>query len=134
MMAISLSGLNRSPWFHLLGGAVIWSVHFLASYNWVEFACSVGLPVLGSTVLGLSLLSWSVLVLTFLATLAALYVGWAAYRNWRRIRESKETNELDAWAVETHRFMAFSGMFLSTLFALIILFTGLPALVLGPCT
>ena|SRR5687767_7682311 len=131
--SISLSHLNRSPWFHLLGGPVLWSAHFLVIYAWVEFACRVRLLVLDSTVLGLTVLSWSVLILTLIAVLATLYVGWSAYRSWRCIRESRETNELDAWAVESQRFMAFSGIFLSALFSLVILLTGLPALVLGPC-
>ena len=132
-MAISLSHLNRSPWFHFLGGPVLWSVHFLVSYSWVEFACRVRLIVLDSTILGLSVLSWSVLVLTFVAVLATLYVGWSAYRSWQRLRKSQEPNELEAWGVESRRFMAFGGIVLSTLFGLVILLTGLPALVLGPC-
>jgi hypothetical protein len=131
--SVSLSHLSRSPWFHFLGGPVLWSVHFLVSYGWVEFACRVRLLVLHSTILGLTVLSWSVLVLTFVAVLATLYVGWSAYRNWQRLRESQETNELEAWGVESRRFMALSGIGLSALFALVILLSGLPALVLGPC-
>ncbi|HKY53877.1 MAG TPA: hypothetical protein VJM08_06190 [Anaerolineales bacterium] len=133
-MAISLSGLNRSPWFHFLGGAILWSAHFLISYGWVEFACRANLLVLDSTVLGVTVLSWSVLLLTLVATLAALYVGWSAYQSWRQLRSKEEAREIDNWSVEAHRFMALSGIFLSALFSLVILLTGLPALVLGPCT
>jgi hypothetical protein len=133
-MTISFSHLNRSPWFHFLGGAILWSAHFLISYGWVEFACRTGLLVLDSTFLGLSALSWSVLSLTLIAALAALYVGWSAYREWDRLRNTREMNELDMRSVESHRFMAFSGIFLSALFSLVILLTGLPALMLGACT
>jgi len=129
----SLSHLNHSPWFHLLGGPILWSAHFLISYAWVEFACRVKPLVLVSTVLGFSVLSWSVLIFTLLAVLAASYVGWSAYRSWLRIRKSKETNELESWGVESRRFMAFSGILLSALFALVILLTGLPVLALRPC-
>ena len=128
-----LSHLNRSPWFHLLGGPILWSAHFLVSYAWVEFACRVSLLVLDSTILGLTVLSWSVLILTILAVLATVYVGWSAYRSWLRIRESKETDELASWGVESRRFMALSGILLSALFSLVILLSGLPVLVLGPC-
>jgi hypothetical protein len=128
-----LSHLNRSPWFHLLGAPVLWSVHFLVSYAWVEFACRVRLLVLDSTVLGLTVLSWSVLIFTLLAVLATLYVGLSAYRSWLRIRESKEMDELESWGVESRRFMGLSGILLSILFSLVILLSGLPALVLGPC-
>ena len=133
MNVLSLSRLKRSPWVHFLGGPVIWGIHFLVSYVWVEFACRANLLVLDSTILGITVLSWIVLALTFIAVLAALYVGWASYGAWRRIRESQETDELESWGVEARRFMAFTGVFFSALFALVILLTGLPALVLGPC-
>jgi hypothetical protein len=131
--SLSHSHLNRSPWFHLLGGPIFWSAHFLVSYAWVEFACRARLVVLDSTILGLTVLSWSFLILTFIAVLATLYVGWAAYLSWRQMRDSQETNELDTWVVESRRFMALSGILLSVLFSLVILLSGLPALVLGPC-
>jgi hypothetical protein len=128
-----LSRLNRSPWFHLLGGPILWSAHFLVSYAWVEFACRVSLLALDSTLLGLTVLSWSVLIFTFLAVLATLYVGWSAYRSWRGLRGQQETNEIDSWGLESRRFMALSGILLSVLFSIVILLTGLPALVLRPC-
>jgi hypothetical protein len=133
MNVLSLSHLKRSPWVHFLGGPVIWGIHFMVSYVWVEFACRANLLVLDSTILGLTVLSWIMLLLTVVAVLAALYVGWASYSAWRRIRESRKMDELEAWGVESRRFMAFAGMFLSALFSLVILLTGLPALVLGPC-
>jgi hypothetical protein len=134
MSNLTLSHLNRSPWFHFLGAPILWSLHFLTSYVWVEFACRVKLPVFHSTFLGLTVLSWSVLVFTLILMLAALYVGWSAYQNWGRLKRSHKKNELDSWALESQRFMAFGGIFFSVLFALIILLSGLPVLALGPCT
>lgn len=135
MNAQSLSRLDRSPWFHLLGCPILWSVHFLGSYLWVEFACRARLPVLDSVVLGLTVLSWSVLIFTLLATLAAGYTGWAAYRSWHRLKRSRKTNnEPASWRAESGLFMALSGIALSALFSLAILLGGLPAFVLGPCT
>ncbi len=133
MNVLSPSHLKRSPWVHFLGGPVIWGIHFIVSYVWVEFACRANLLVLDSTILGLTVLSWIVLIFTFVAVLASLYVGWVSYRAWHRIQKSHGTDELEAWGVESRRFMAFTGMFLSALFSLVILLTGLPALVLGPC-
>lgn len=124
----SFSRLDRSPWFHLLGGAILWSAHFLASYGLVEFACRVKPPVLGPDVI-----AWSVLALTLVGALAAAYVGWAAYQTWRRLQESQETDEPGIWRLESRRFMALSGIALSALFSFVILLGGLPALVLGPC-
>lgn len=125
--------LNRSPWFHLLGAPILWSAHFLVSYAWVEFACRVRLLVLDSTILGLTVLSWSVMIFTLIAVLATLYVGWSAIRSWGLLKHTQQTNELDSWRIESRRFMAFSGILLSALFSLVILLSGLPALVLGPC-
>jgi hypothetical protein len=105
----------------------------LVSYAWVEFACRMRLIVLDSTILGLTVLSWSILILTLVAVLATSYVGWSAYRSWRRMRELQETNEQDSWGGESRRFMALSGIGLSALFALVILLSGLPVLVLAPC-
>ena len=130
---LSLSHLNRSPWFHLLGGPILWIAHFLVSYAWVEFACRANLLVFDSTIPGLTVLSWSVLVLTLIAALAALYVGWSSLQSWRRLRGSQETNEPDSWRIESKRFMALSGILLSTWFSLVILLSGLPVLVLRPC-
>lgn len=127
------SRLDYSPWFHLLGGPILWSAHFLASYLLVEFTCGAKLRVSGPSVLGLPVLSWSVLALTLVAVLAALYVGWAAYRSWRRLEGSQETDEPGVWRLESRRFLALVGMAFSALFSLTILLGGLPVLVLGPC-
>ena len=62
MNVLSLPHLKRSPWVHFLGGPVIWGIHFMVSYAWVEFACRANLLVLDSTILGLTVLSWIVAV------------------------------------------------------------------------
>jgi len=129
----SFSRLSRSPWFHLLGSPIVWSAHFLGGYGWVEFACRAGLLVLDSTILGLTVISWVVLFFTLAAFLASLYVGWAAYDGWRRSGQADKTSDVSAWGVEARQFMAFSGMAFSALFSLVILLSGLPVLVLGPC-
>ena len=132
--SISLSHLSRSPWFHFLGGAILWSAHFLVTYGWVELACQTNLLALHSIIFGLTVLSWTVFGFALVAALTALYVGWSSYQSWKRIKKEQQGDELTAWGLESRKFMAFSGIFLSTLFALTILLSGLTALVLGPCT
>jgi len=132
--SIRLSRLTRSPWFHLLGGPILWIAHFLITYVWVEFACGIRLLVVDSTVLGLTILSWSILIFTLVVTLAACYVGWSAHVNWQRLKRSRPKDEMASWEIEARRFMAFSGIALSALFSLIILLSGLPALALETCT
>jgi hypothetical protein len=128
-----VSRLARSPWFHLLGGPVLWLVHLLISYVWIEFACRTNLFVLESTLLGLNILSWSVLVFTLIVTFAALYGGWSAYGNWQRLMKQHQKNESTSWEIEARRFMSLGGIALSVLFSLTILLSGLPALALNPC-
>ena len=89
-----ISRLTSSPWFHLLGAPVLWVGHFVISYVLVEFACRLNLLVLDSTLLGLTILSWSVLVFTLMATFASLYVGWSAYKNLAAIEEKASENRI----------------------------------------
>jgi hypothetical protein len=133
-MAVSISFLTRSPWIHLLGGPVLWITHFLISYALGEFGCDARLPVLHLNILGFSLLSWIILSFTLIVTFVASFVGWSAYRSWKRLKRSRRKDEQDFWEVEARQFMAFSGMLLGALFSLIILVSGLPVLVLDPCT
>lgn len=121
------------PWVHLLGSPIVWALHFLVGYSWVEFACKSRLLVLQSTLMGLTITSHVVLLLTLIALVAIGYVAWSAYRRWRQIQQIREKMESAHWVVEGERFMAFSGMVLCFMFAATILLTGLPALVLRPC-
>jgi hypothetical protein len=123
--------LLASPWFDLLASPLVWSLHFLASYGVVEFACEA--RFLDSHILGLSLLSAIVLALTLLAGLATLYVGLAAYKRWRAMIGPVNGSGALPQNDQARRFMALSGVLLSALFGLTILVTGLPALVLRPC-
>src|SRR5689334_6279335 len=87
------SRLDHSPWFHLLGGPVIWAVHFLLSYVWLEFACRARVLVLHSAILGLPLLSWLFISYTVILTLATLYTGWSSLRDWKRLKRSWRKNK-----------------------------------------
>lgn len=118
---------------HLLGGPLLWSAHFLATYAWTEFACQTQLLALHSTIWGIPVLSHVVLGLTLAGILATGYVGVLAYRRWRGLKPVQGGHEAVQWALEGERFAAFSGVLLCGLFALVILLTGLPALVLRPC-
>jgi hypothetical protein len=118
-------------WFGLLAGPLIWSVYFMAGYALVEFACKLGL--LRFNLLGLSAVSAIIIGLTLVALLATLYAGFVAYQKWQRMRRD-ESDQVDRGRAEkSPMFMALAGVLLSGLFALLILLTGIPALVLRPC-
>lgn len=117
---------NRALWFGLLGGPVVYSLHFLAVYWLGEAACQANL--LRYRVLGLEAISFWVLLLTIVAAAITAYGALLAYRNWRRTRDNDEQTQ-----PSYPPFMAFIGLWLSIGFTVVILLTGLPALFLVLC-
>ena len=124
----------RALWVQLLAGPVLWSIHFLVSYMIVEAACQAGWSF---TILGMSGLSFLVIVLTALAVLGTVFFAFKSYRGWRGIHADRrlrdQFREGSTWFEGPVDFMYFSGLLLSVLFAIVILMVGLPALFLQPC-
>lgn len=120
------NGRSRALWIGLLAGPVIWSIYFVIIYLLAEIAC--GLNLLQFTVWGVSIILLLVQVITVLALLPILYIGFQAYRRWQRLRHDEiEIGEQPA------EFMALGGVLLGLLFALATLVTGVSALVVQPC-
>jgi hypothetical protein len=117
---------NRSLWFGLVGGPIVYSLHFLAVYLLAETACQADL--LRYRILGLEAISFWVVVLTIVAAAITGYSTFLAYGNWRRGR-GRDRNGASGY----RPFMAFVGLWLSGLFTVTILLTGLPALFLVLC-
>jgi len=117
---------NRSLWFSLLAGPIVYSLHFMLVYFVVEAACVVGL--LRFAWLGINGIAWVVVALTILAALLNGLAGVLAYRHWQQRKES-EGGTRGSYAP----FMALVGVSLNALFTVTILVTGLPALFLQPC-
>lgn len=119
-----------SLWFGLAGGPIIYSVYFLAVYFLGEAACMADL--LRYRLLGLEAITFWVLLLTLVAAALTGYGTWLAYHHWRATR-----NPVGQEAGREQRsyqpFMAFIGLWLSGLFTVVILLTGLPALFLVLC-
>jgi hypothetical protein len=123
----------RYLWLAALAGPVAWSIYFMLGYSLTEFSCTLG--ILTSTVLGLSLISIIIIVLTLLALAGTIYAGWWAYRLWRVSPEHElgESLEPASLADRPRLFMVFTAIGFSAIFSLLILLTGIPALVLRPC-
>lgn len=108
----------RLPWLVLfLAGPVIWYLHFWAVYLVSEAVCTLGAP--GWTFLGLPALSVMVVVATIVAV---ALIAYPSMRAWRVDRHAGHRQEL-AWV----------GGSLGMLFALGVVFVGLPALAFPPC-
>lgn len=114
-----------------LSGPVVWSAYLVASYLLVESACSVRLS--GPFLLGLPMISLLTLALGVLAIALILYPGWRAWRAWRELRY-QPASSAESDSATSGPFLAYGGLILNALFLLVMLFTVLPALVLGPCS
>jgi hypothetical protein len=122
---------RRSLWVGFLAGPVIWSVYFMVGYALAEFACRLGL--LRFNLFGLTALSAIIIGLTLISLAATLYGGYVAYRRWQELRREGQDQLDQGRAERSGPFLAFAGVLLSGLFALLILLTGIPALILSPC-
>ena len=110
---------------HFLLSPVAWGVYFTAVYLLVEAACNIGL--LREYVVGLTL---------FFTVLTLGLVLFSAYKSWQL--QSTVTTEMadlesEENPVETRRFAAWVGLWLSGLFVILTLGVGVTALVLQPC-
>ncbi len=111
--------------FALLGGAFAWGTHFLVNYILVSIQCVTGW--FGSSVLGASVLMWLIL----LATLISIGVTIAAFVTARRVE--REATADDAPADGYRMYMARGGVWLNSLFILLISLETLPIFFLRPC-
>ena len=133
-----------SLWYHLLAGPAIWGAYFLIGYGLLEVACNA--QGFETRILGLTVLSILILILTLAAAFLALVAGGISYRTWKAGRSNGPATVHDSPVTRsdiveapgeadenTARFAALIGVMLSGLFAFTILVTGLPALFLNPC-
>jgi heme O synthase-like polyprenyltransferase len=112
----------------MLAGPIAWSVQLVANYMLVEVACRGSFPPV--RVLGLSGAALLVLGVTLLMALITLYAAYLSYRTRQQLGEEEEGRTR---AEKRSAFMALSGVYLSVLFLALIVFSGIPALVLPPC-
>ncbi|MBI1299899.1 hypothetical protein GC175_33660 [bacterium] len=118
---------DRRLWFCLLNGPVVYTIYFLLGYLFVEAACSADLFTFN--VLGLDMITFLVIVFTVLAAAVTGYGLFLSLRIWRRTHGTNDATD-DAGYVP---FMAFTGAWMSGLFTLVILLTGVPALYVVLC-
>jgi hypothetical protein len=112
--------------FGLLGGATAWSLHLLASYTVLAYACSSGSSGVRPALIAIALLAFAV----------TAWSGVVARRCWRLARAVDRPVD-DAWDARmgerTARvsFLMVTGLVLSLIFALGILYAGI-AIFLAP--
>ena len=121
----------RSLWLGLLAGPIVWSLYFIGGYALSEAACYLGF--LDGTLLGFNALTTILLLLTTVAFVAIVGIGWLDYQNWRRLR-SRRYKEVTVGQIDDYgSFMAVVGLMLSGLSALLTLVIGLAVPFLPMC-
>lgn len=114
----------------LLAGPVIWTLHFMLVYLVLEAGCTGDGP--GFNLFDPPVPTIVTLVATGLATVACLVTARWAYRRWRT--DERDGSDAEAGVLSTRDApLAFVGFLLSLLGAVVVLFVGLPALVLPAC-
>lgn len=128
----------RMTWAIFLAGPIIWLTHFMAVYLVAEAGCTGDGP-------GLWLFDPPVpVVTTLVATVIAVALCVAAtvwaFRHWRDAARELEEAPDDAEAISgeydddrRRGSLALAGFLLGAFSVVAVLFTGTPALVLGPC-
>lgn len=109
---------SRPTWIAVLSGPSLWFGHFMAVYLVAEAVCAAGAT--GPEILGLSALRAGVVGLTVLA-LGVLAIAAVQTMSYRR-EQGPDASQLLVIA-----------LWLDALFAVSIIFVGLPPLVLAPC-
>ena len=122
----------RSLFFGLLTGPIVWSLFFMAGYGLTEFACKMG--VMQARVLGLTVVTLTIVVLGVIALSITVFAGIFAYRHWDRLDEAELGYHTDQELLRsTKEFLALAGILLNILFAVLIILTAIPSLMLAPC-
>ena len=120
MATAQRQGAGAGLWYGVFAGPVAWALDEQASYFLVQTACDSGRPLL------LHLVSLA----AFLAALAGIFLSWRAWTRLRGEEEAASTSQ--GLPAESRRlFQALFGMVLSTGFALAILATEIPNLILS---
>jgi MFS family permease len=104
-------------WAGVLLPPVAWAVHLTSTYALSAFACDP---------------PWSLVfhVLPVAMLAVCFYGGWLGWRLWRLVQDGPEN---EGGNVGRSRFMAISAVWMSALFALVILAQWFPSFVYEPC-
>jgi len=120
-------------WFGLFGGPAAWSLQEIADYALNAHSCFPrDVPLADPTFDPVRVVTAVVVVVALGVAAASL---WVAYQAWRSTRNGAGRDDHHVLEVGEGRarFMAFSGVLLSSIFAFAVLMNGIPIATLPPC-
>ncbi len=116
-------------WFGVGAPILIWALHLVIGYALVSLNCVWSL--FPFRLFGIEGIRIILLALTILTAVGVLAGGLISFRNWRRLRAGNRGDQIDP--TERYRFMMFSGMLLSGLFLLGLLWEIFPIFMVELC-
>lgn len=120
---------NRRLWYGVTAATFAWALQGLICWIISEAACrqSHVATLEGMSVAGLQALTVGISVVALAVAISGLAVSW---RTWRSLA-TREFVNVQAWG--RGEFMAFAGVFVSTMFSIAIIWGGLAPLLTGLC-
>lgn len=122
---------SKTLWFGLFASPIIWSIHFMLGYLLIEAAC--GTQLLGFRILGVGAWFFFEILLTLFAIAGVIWNAWWSYRSWRYYASLNPEEEFPLQAYDRDEFLALSGLLLSGIILLLLLYNLYPFLTLRPC-
>ncbi len=106
--------------FGFFAGPVFWALQLLIGYALTPVACQAGTNL-------------AIYIVSAVTGIIILAAGWLAYRNWREYSHGHRELVDSKAQISSSEFVALSGALLSTLFFLLVLYTGVSMIFLNPC-
>lgn len=125
-----MSASDRPLWYGLAAPVAAWVMEGMASFVFSDYACAQGKPFLHSfsrTAVVAALIVLAAVMLTI-----AISAGVVAWRTWRSLSRTAKVSEAEGRG--RGEFMALTGIFISVIFSIAIVWSGLAPMIVGPCT
>jgi hypothetical protein len=121
---------NRPVWLALVGGTLVWFLHFNIDYPLTSLACRWGwFPW---TVAGMPGLKVVQLTVSIVSAVIVAALGLSCLREWRRAGSDEDDEKRETESARVS-FMAFVTALLNGLYLVIIVLSFVPVLTLNPC-
>jgi hypothetical protein len=130
----------RQLWFGVSAGPVLWALYHMLAYGVSSMVCKWGW--LGFDLAGIPAARLTMAAMTIVFAAVVAYAGFLSFGLWQRLRGQRDERPEQRHRTEEERstepagrfrFMALSGALLSGLFALTILVSLAPIILLDLC-
>ena len=118
-------------WYGLFGAPLAWSLQLVVAYGLVSVSCGAAMHPSGNAS---PLRLGAAIAVSSVALIGAAGALWIAVRSWRTVPGEDPGSSLLARATRDRiAFMAFSGIFVSTVFTIGVVFAAAGMFFLDPC-